>query len=61
MEFYARQRSPLGPQLVSSTTQSGDESRAGPIGATYTAQFNAQGLDDSATAVIRRVASATER
>jgi hypothetical protein len=25
------------------------------------AQFNAQGLDDSATAVIRRVASATER
>ncbi len=36
----ARQRSPLGPELVSSTTQSGEGSRAGPSGATYTAPFD---------------------
>ena len=40
MKDNARQRSPLGPQLVpSTTTQSGAGSRAGPIGATSAAQL----------------------
>ena len=40
-EFHARQRSRLGPEQVPSTTQSGERSREGPTGATYTAQFDA--------------------